>query len=149
MSLPPQVPSLIIPLEGGSLLVPNSCVAEIINYDNVESVADAVDWQIANVKWRETILPCISFEKLSGRSRQAYPKDRIAIFNTVTDSFEKRFYALVVRGIPRLIRVTQEDIVEEEIELSQYEKLRVLVNGEATVIPDLESIEKSLAEKAI
>lgn len=141
-TLPTQVPSLIIPLERGSLLVPNSCVAEIISYTQLLPVENAPEWQIGNIQWREIVLPCISFEKLKGETVDAYSqKDRIAIFNTITDKVEKRFYGMIIRGIPRLARIVQEELVEEEKELSSFEKACVQFNGEPSSIPDLEAIE--------
>jgi chemosensory pili system protein ChpC len=142
-TLPNQVPSLIIPLERGSLLVPNSCVAEIISYTELAPVENAPEWQVGNIQWREIMLPCISFEKLKGETVDAYSqRDRIAIFNTITDKVEKRFYGMIIRGIPRLARIVPEDLVEEERERSEFEKASVQINGEPSSIPDLEAIEK-------
>jgi len=145
--LPTQIPSLIIPLESGSLLVPNACVAEIISYTELAPVENAPEWQVGNIQWREIMLPCISFEKLKGETVDAYSqRDRIAIFNTITDNVEKRFYGMIIRGIPRLSRIVQEDLVEEERERSEFEKACLQINGEPSSIPDLEAIERMVGK---
>ncbi len=145
-TIPAQIPSLIIPLETGSLLVPNSTVAEIISFSHLMPAENAPEWQVGNVLWRDIVLPCISFEKLRGQAVGSYgQKDHIAIFNTITDSIDKRFYGMIIRGIPRLARIVQEDLVEEERERSSFEKACVQINGETSAIPDLAAIESVVA----
>jgi len=151
--LPNQVPSLIIPIENGNLLVPNSSVAEIVSYQhekkNAQSSdsAELPDWVVGQITWRFLALPCISFDKIT-ESISGEPKipTRVAIFNTVTEAFGPRFYGLAMNGIPRLSRVMQEDIVEEDGETHALETLRVQVNGESCCIPNLAAIEKFLAD---
>lgn len=144
--MPNQVPSLIIPLEVGSVLVPNSSVAEIVSYVHDPQQEDSADWIVGQILWRDLILPCVSFDKIKN-AIDGDPKipTRIAIFNTISDVFGLRFYGVAINGIPRLARVTQEDIVEEEGERHPMEALRVQVNGESCFIPNLEAIESFLS----
>ena len=143
--MPNEVASLIIPLEKYNLLVPNASVAEIVPHVDTEKTEDSPEWVAGNIVWRNLSLPCISYEKLIGQLEGNIAEgDRIAIFNTVSDSFGKRFYGMSISGIPRLARVIETEIVEEEAEKSVFEKMHVKVNGEACIIPDLEAIEKLL-----
>jgi len=143
--MPNQVPSLIIPLESENILVPNASVAEIVSYVHEESSTDSPEWVVGHIKWRDMILPCISFDKIK-ENTDGEPKTptRIAIFNTVSEVFNQRFYGVAINGIPRLARVTLEDIVEEQGELHALEAMRVQVNGESCFIPNLEAIENFL-----
>ena len=148
--MPSEVASLIIPLENSSLLVPNSCVAEIVPYATTETAEDAPEWVIGNVSWRDLPLPCLSFEKLIGAIEgEVAVAERIAIFNTLGEDFEKRFYGIVINGIPRLARITEQEIVEEEAEKSAFEKMKVQINGEPCTIPDLEAVEKLLSTASL
>lgn len=144
--LPNEVASLLIPLGDGSLLVPNTNVAEIVPYLEPEPVEGKPDWVLGTINWRELDLPCISFEACSsGEPDKQYSKERLAIFNTVGAGGKNAFFALVIRGIPRLMRVVQQDLVEEDLECSQIEKVKVKLNGESAVIPDLLSLEKMVS----
>ena len=143
--MPSEVPSLLIPLENNNLLVPNSCVAEIVPYVLPEQSDNENIWLLGNVVWRDLNLPCISFEHLADNQRINTKVERVAIFNTLSDTYEMRFYGVAINGIPRLARVVEQEIVEEPIELSAFEKLNVQVNGEKCIIPDLDAIEKLLS----
>ncbi len=146
-ALPNEVASLVIPLDGMNLLVPNSCVAEIVPNANPEPRSGDEPWFTSRIVWRDLSLPCISFEKLSEQeSAPSQSTARVAIFNTLDDDFSMRFYALAINGIPRLARVIQEELVEEPAELNEYEALKVQFNGEACVIPNLKAIEALLAK---
>lgn len=148
--LPNQVPSLIIPLESGNLLVPNSSVAEIVVYERQAQQEDSPAWVFGQIQWRNLTLPCISFDKIKN-AIEGNPKipHHIAIFNTMSDVLGVRFYGVAINGIPRLARVTVEDIVEEDGERHALEALRVQVNGEPCFIPNLEAIEIFLSAKNI
>lgn len=144
-TVPNEVPSLVIPLSEYSLLVPNSCVAEIVPGTAVDR-RDEHPWLIGKIEWRELTLPCISFEHLSGTiSSDVKVTQRVAIFNTISDAFSMRFYAVAIHGIPRLARVVQEELVEEAVEPQAFDKLKAQLNGESCTIPDLAAIENLLA----
>lgn len=144
--MPSEVASLMVPLEQHNILVPNACVAEIVSYTISEKEEGVPEWVAGNLVWRDLTLPCVSFEKLIGNiDVTSEESKRIAIFNTITESFNKRFYGLAISGIPRLVRVIEQEIVEEEVQKSAFEKVHVKVNGEACIIPDLEAIEKLLS----
>jgi chemosensory pili system protein ChpC len=143
--MPSEIASLLIPLESNNLLVPNSCVAEIVPYVLPEKSENQNAWLLGNVVWRDLDLPCISFEHLADNKSLSTKVERIAIFNTVSEAFDKRFYGVAINGIPRLARVVEQEIVEELIEQAAFEKLNVQVNGEKCIIPDLEAIEKLLS----
>ena len=144
--MPSEVPSLIIPVEKGNLLVPNACVAEIVPSASSSLEGLSQPWIVGNFVWRDLNLPCLSFDKLTDNIDGAPGQsNRIAVFNTISDTFSMRFYGIAIYGIPRLARIVEQEIVEDDIEINAYEKLNVQVNGEACAIPDLEAIEKLLA----
>ena len=71
------------------------------------------------------------------------PDARIAVINTV--SGVSRFYAVVVQGIPRLLRVDKGDPVEEPGDTGPAEAMYVQVGGDLAVIPDLDAVEGAVA----
>jgi membrane-associated phospholipid phosphatase len=52
-----EVASLLIPLDGELLLVPNVTVAEIVPISRVEPRADAPEWYLGDFSWREQTVP--------------------------------------------------------------------------------------------
>ncbi len=147
---PAQVASLIIPLTGKNLLVPNACVAEIVANITTQPKNDTMpDWVMGIVHWRDLALPCLALGRLLGGETAAENTARIAIFNTLSDGYSKRFYGVAMTGIPRLARVTEQELILDEGECGEYEKLHVQLNGEACIVPNLEAIEKLLVNSGI
>ena len=141
-----EIASLLIPLGKGSLLVPNTNVAEIVPFIEPEAVAGKPDWFLGHIIWRDLSLPCISFERCNTEEDDSeYRNERLAILNRVSKNGGPSFYALAIRGIPRLVRVVAEDLVEEEGECAKFEQAKVKLNGELAVVPDLVALEKVVA----
>lgn len=142
---PDVVPSLMIPLAGRTLLAPTVSVAEMVPYADPEPIDGAPDWLLGMIRWREIQVPLLSFEVLSGESRpEIQPKSRIAVFNNTGVSDSLPFIAIPTQGIPRLVRVSEEDIsVTEGRSCRTFERLYVTLNGvDAVLIPDVSALEQ-------
>lgn len=142
---PDVVPSLMIPLAGRTLLAPTVSVAEMVPYAAPETIEQAPDWLLGFFHWREMKVPLLSFEILSGESRpDIQSQSRIAVFNNTGVSDTLPFIAIPTQGIPRLVRVSEEDIsVTEGRSCRTFERLHVTLNGDDEVlIPDLSALEQ-------
>ena len=144
------VRSQIIPLNGMSLVLPNTCIAEVINYSAPMPVEKAPDWFLGNLLWRGITIPVVSFEAANDvPSAEITKSTRIAVLNGVSGKDKLSFYGVVVQGIPRLAALEQTDIQEKvnaesvlPCALSQTE-----IADQDAVIPDQVKIENML-EKA-
>ena len=65
------------------------------------------------------------------------------MLNTVTSQVP--FYAVIVQGIPRLLKVSKDDPVEEPMDTGPAETMYIQVGGDLAVIPDLDAIEGAVA----
>ncbi|GAB3112961.1 chemotaxis protein CheW [Aestuariicella hydrocarbonica] len=138
------VPSLMIPLAGRTLLAPTVTVAEMVAYSEPEPVPGAPDWLLGFVEWRDLKVPLLSFEVLSGEGvPEIQPKSRMAVFNNTGVSDDLPFIALPTQGIPKLVRVTEEDISEAEgLSCRALERMYVMLSGEKLLIPDVSALEQ-------
>ncbi|WP_341939207.1 chemotaxis protein CheW [Marinimicrobium sp. C2-29] len=143
-----EVSSLLIPVRDQLLLVPNVSVAEIVPIGEIETVPGAPDWYLGDYRWRDLTIPLASFETLNGSSRPVPGEDaRVAVFNTTGVSDHIHFLALLVQGLPRLARVTQEELqVRDDQEVGPCELMHVSWAGEDAVIPDVPGIEQRVLE---
>lgn len=144
-----EVASLLIPMQGKQLLVPNVSVAEIVPVGEIEPVSDAPDWYLGDYIWRDLTIPLVSFEVLNGDDRPAVGEgSRVAVFNTTGVSDAIHFTAMLAQGLPRLARVTPEELQSEDDELLKrpFEQVPVRWAGEEAVIPDVPAIEKRVLE---
>jgi|SRR5690554_435902 len=140
--------SLLIPIEGELLLVPNVSVAEIVPLGRVEQVSDAPDWLLGNYRWRERSVPLLSFETINGGIRpSAGTQARVAVFNSTGVSDELPFVAILAQGLPRLARVNADELQERDgIENRPFDLMPVSWAGEQAVIPDISALEQAVQD---
>lgn len=142
--IPDEVASLLIPMVGRPMLLPNVSVAEIVPWVEPEKQESAPEWYLGQVSWRNTLVPLVSLELMNDIDvDEAYSGHRIAVLNGIGGS-KHNFYAISVQGLPRLIRVYGEEVSGEEPLNEPAYDMNVLVSGERAMIPDLEYVEKQL-----
>lgn len=140
---PENIPCLMIPLAGRSLLVPTVTVAEMVSYKRPEPVEDSPEWLLGVVEWRNQRVPVLSFEVLNGEANPGVAtRSRLAVFNNTGVSEDLPFIAVVSQAIPKLVRVTASDIDEADIALEPFDRMWVDVEGEQAVIPDVSALEQ-------
>ncbi|HEB55313.1 MAG TPA: chemotaxis protein CheW [Gammaproteobacteria bacterium] len=136
---------LLIPLQEVRILLPNTAVAEVISYTTPESVENAPDWMLGNIRWRDEKVPLLSFERLSGIGKQEHATRRIAVLNTLNGNPSVPYIALPIQSIPQL-RLIQESsiVVTEKDELIDVVAASIDFLGESVLIPDLDALEQKL-----
>lgn len=144
-----DIPSMLLPVQDKLLLLPGVSVAEIVNYSYPDCPADAPDWFLGYIEWRKLSVPLLSFELLNGqpmpRSAEA---PRIAVINNTGVNDDVPFIAIVMQGIPRLLRIMPQDITEAEgVTLAPAELAAMnLAGGEAVLVPDVSVLEKAYSD---
>lgn len=143
-----EVASLLIPIQGRLLLAPNVTVAEIVPVSQVVPVADAPAWYLGNCNWREQTIPLFSFEVMNGEEKPGVAsRSRFAVLNTTGLNDSLPFIAILTQGLPRLARVTEEEISErEDSDNKPYELMHVSWAGEEAVIPHVEAMERAFLD---
>lgn len=146
------VASQLIPLYGEQILLPNTAVAEIIDYTKAEplptSIKNAPDWLIGMLMWRGVPVPLLSFEAiLGGKIAEPGPRARIAVINAIGGKGKTPFFALATQGIPRLVNVNKERIqsIDDNQQAMPGVHCHVVIDGETAMIPDIEEVEVRLA----
>ncbi|WP_439133109.1 chemotaxis protein CheW [Pseudomaricurvus sp.] len=141
---PDVVPSLMIPLAERTLLAPTVSVAEMVPYAAPETINDAPDWLLGYFLWRDVKVPLLSFEILCGETQpELQAKSRIAVFNNTGVSPDLPFVAVPTQGIPKLVRVSEEDIsMMEDRSCRTFERMHVTLSGEEVLIPDVSALEQ-------
>ena len=141
-----QIATLLIPVGGKQLVLPNVTVAEIIPFADPVPEDDVPTWYLGCFTWRNTRVPLVSFEAINdepfaGRSHNR----RIAILNNVIGDATLPFCGIVTEGLPRLMRLLPDEIVnDEEAIVGPAEIGRVLVNGERASIPNVAYIQQQV-----
>ncbi|WP_444895452.1 chemotaxis protein CheW [Microbulbifer sp. SSSA005] len=144
VDVPQEVSSLLLPLEQGQLLVPVDSLSEVVAIQAPMAVQDVPEWYLGDLIWREQRLPVVSFEVMRGGALGAVAEEgRIAVLSTGNPDGELPYFALLLRGTPRLVRVTPEELALREQPLNPGELMHVALSGEEAVIPDLQGLERA------
>lgn len=143
-----EVASLLIPLQNQSILLPNVTVAEIIPSSSIQAIENSPPWYLGNFQWRELTVPLLSLEALNGEATpNIHNRARFAVLNTTGLHNDLPFIAILTQGLPRLARVSEDEISEREnAENREYDLMHVSWAGEYTLIPNVAAIEQTFLE---
>ncbi len=143
-----EVASLLIPLQNQSILLPNVTVAEIIPSSPVQNIENAPKWYMGNFQWRELTVPLLSLEALNDEAVPSiHNRARFAVLNTTGLHNDLPFIAILTQGLPRLARVSEDEIsAREDAETRRYDLMHVSWAGEYTLIPNVTAIEQTFLD---
>lgn len=141
-----QITGLLLTLNDRLLLLPNTAVAELVAYRNVQPAENAPNWLLGQINWRDLSLPLLSFEAASNDAPANVDNSRVVIINAIGGRSKFRFFALLIKGIPRSVRIDQSLQRLSDQPLAALELEAVSIDGEVAKIPDLAALEQKLAD---
>ncbi|MEE8058793.1 MAG: chemotaxis protein CheW [Pseudomonadales bacterium] len=141
-----ELATLLIPVNGKQLVLPNVTVAEIILYVEPQAKDDVPNWYLGSFSWRNTEVPLVSFEAINEEPFVSRSQGcRIAVLNGLVDSQRLPFCGFVIEGVPRLMRIMPDEVAtDDEVKAGAAELSRVLVSGEKAAIPDVDFIQQEI-----
>lgn len=144
---PQTLNSLLLPLSDRNLLLPSVALAELINQRPVEPRLGTPDWYLGDIIWRDLRLPLLSFETASSGTPPAAPTAgaRVAVVNAVGGRPHLKFFALLLQGIPRPLKLDG-TLAPGGAPLAALELDSALAEGAVARIPDLVALEQKLAD---
>lgn len=138
---------LIIPLAEQPLLLPNVAVAELVGYRLGQAASQGPAWFPGWANWRDQRVPLVDPGVLLGQPAADGAASRMLILNAVSGQPGMRFIAMRVPGIPRSKRVLRGEISIAGTAGDYISQVVRLADEEQTLlIPDLEAIERALAQ---
>lgn len=144
--------SLLVPLAQERLIVPRTCVAEVVTWQAPEPVEGVPQWYIGDIQWNGRPVPVISFEAASGQACPAPgTRTRIVIFVALTAQLPSGYFGMVTQGFPQLVRVNP-DVVKSDPSRSFPERSPVLCQvrmlNESPLIPNFEYLEELIGQES-
>jgi len=148
MATTQNIASLMIPMWGEPILIPNTAVAEVIGFVMPED-GDGKDF-IGFIKWRGLSIPVLNLEPDAPPVDDIGRAARIAVFNSATGNEAMSFIAVLVNGIPRINNIREDDLkyTEDDEKMSDGIQARVILGQEVVRLVDLAKLEK-MANKFI
>lgn len=140
-----EIPCLLVPMMGATLLIPTVSVAEMAPMQPAESIPDTPDWLIGLYHWRNQAIPLLSYEVLNGSSYAPLnPQGRVVVINNTGVDERLSFVAIPTQGIPRMAKVGRDDITENtDVSKRPFDLMAVRVGMEELTIPDVAALENA------
>jgi chemosensory pili system protein ChpC len=144
-NLASDIPSMVLPVDGKGFLLPGVAVAEIIPFSQPSRSGDEPTWFMGVITWRKLQVPVVSFGELNGQQPVTSPaRKHIAVLNNTGVNEGLPFIAILIQGIPRLIRVTPKDITNDhETTTSPMELMAVKLAGDTFFVPNVSALENA------
>jgi chemosensory pili system protein ChpC len=145
-----EIYCLLVPRADDRLLVPRSCVTEVINYQAPTPMDGAPPWYLGTIAWGGRRVPLVSFEATCGKALpRTSGRTRIVVMQGITNQAGGNF-AVLTQGFPQLVRLTP-DVVHADDSRSFGERMPVIgqvkMVNETPLIPDFEQLEAMIAEE--
>jgi len=144
---------LLVPLADDRLLVPRSCVTEVINYQAPTPMEGAPPWYLGTVAWGGRRVPLVSFEAACGRNvPRTSGRTRLVVMQGLTSHVDAAggHFAVLTQGFPQLVRLSA-DVLHPDGSRSFGERTPVICQvrmvNEYPLVPDFERLEQMIAEE--
>lgn len=145
-----EIRSVIVPLTGMDLLIPNATIAEVASFAEPELIPGAVDWVLGTILWHGWQVPVISFTGLIDEGSHENKRGaRVCILKTLINTERMPYMAILAQDHPQLTTVTEDNLEEIATESNPIAVAgRVQVEGRDAVIPDLDRLGHLVAHAA-
>jgi len=138
----------LIPLSNMTAVLPNTCIAEVINLGELNPVRKTPRWFLGMMDWRNVRIPVISFEAANDiASNIPMQNIRVTVLNGISGNAELPFYGVVSQGIPKLIKLEKSAISAIKAPGQNFPLVseQTQLAGATVVIPDQNKVEALLA----
>jgi chemosensory pili system protein ChpC len=146
-----EIRTIVAPLMTGNLLLPNVTVAELMGFVVPEPLKEGPEWVLGELVWHGWQVPVISIEPLlvQGHGNSVSSKARILIIKTLGESTQVNYIGLIIQGLPRLRKVTANNLVEHERgKQPDLVFSRVSIDDLDAIVPDIGKLTKLVEEAA-
>lgn len=141
-----QMRGVLISLQGGKILLPNTTVSEIITYITPEAVENKPDWYIGAMRWKGYRLPLVSYSLMTGEKQEPITGAKVAILKALSGNTKMPYYALMTQGFPRLVNIATDQLIDDTEHASEY-FYSAYLNDEVVRVPKLERLEETIREQ--
>lgn len=141
---------LLITVQGGQVILPNSLVVEVLPFATPLRIEMAPQWVVGAMLWHNLTTPLISLGRLIfGVAPDADLNSRIIILNTLGADSRLLHFGILGTAAPRPLNLQRQDI-DQDLAVAEAERQRPGVlswaryQDQSVFIPDMDAIEAVL-----
>lgn len=150
--LPENLDCLLLTVGAETLLVPMTCIAEIIeDHPTITRSPQSKAWLHGWIDWRQQHIPLLAIEGLEGVGPIPFTDNsQIVIFNAIGAARQRGFFALGIDNLPRPVRLSEkQDFPLSPVTDRSGIAFTVSLEGKPALIPDLEHLEQLSMEASV
>jgi len=145
--------SLLVPLSDDRLILPRTCVAEVIRYVQPGKQTGNKKWLLGTQSWNGRDLPVVAFEGMIGKDiPEATSRTRVVVFHSSAGRITSGHFGILTQGFPQLVRVNRDVLKLDSTDGWPPDApvlCRVKMINEYPLIPDLEALEEMIIEESL
>ena len=144
-----EIRGVMIQVGDERLLLPNATVAEVLAKVPVEPVEDAPDWLPGRIDWHGWQVPLVKFATLAGLQEDAAGRgNRVIVLKALGGDDALPYFGLLTASFPQLVSVPRDSLLADasEDDLPRGIQMRVLLGEQSAMLPDLELVERMVAQ---
>ena len=144
-----EIRGVMIQVGDDRLLLPNATVAEVLAKVPVEPVEDAPDWLPGRIDWHGWQVPLVKFATLAGLQEDAAGRgNRVIVLKALGGDEALPYGGRAAASFPRLVSVPRDSLLADasEDDLPRGIQMRVLLGEQSAMLPDLELVERMVAQ---
>jgi chemosensory pili system protein ChpC len=145
-----EIYCLRVQLANEQLIIPRSCVAEVIAWQTPAEFFQAPGWCLGNILWEGRQVPLVSFEALRGEPLPQHSgRARIVLLHTVSPQLQAGAVAILAQGFPQLVRASADLLRTDPTRRFDDTDLvicQVRLLDDSSLVPDLARLEARLVD---
>jgi chemosensory pili system protein ChpC len=144
-----DIRGVLIEVSGARLLLPNASISEVLSFAAPDPIEGAPAWLLGRIRWRGWQLPLLSFARLAALAdEQGGLGSKVVVLKTFGGDPKLPHFALLTQGFPRLVTVSRAALANDPdaAELPAGVRMRVRLNEDAALVPDIAAIERSIQD---
>lgn len=147
MKIEKTITCMLMPIENKFILLPCATIAEIIAYDiNIIDNSQPQKNQLGTISWRTQHVPVVNVSQLFFQAKAPSNIKYLAIINGVGEKLLD-YFALPLTHMPKLIALSQGDIMLIEAANHSLISATIEVEGESVCVPNLTALELKLLDQ--
>lgn len=138
-----EVRTLLAPINGGTIMLPSSVIAQVIDFSEAIPYKEAPDWLLGEVRWSNWSVPVVSFAMLAGKAsvENTGGGNRMLVVKALSDSVNTPYFGILIDGVPRVLKIKASSLTNPKRPKKHPCVFReVTVGEEQVLIPNLEQI---------
>jgi len=144
-----SVSVMLLRLHHKEVLVPKAMVADVLSWKQelLAPTKTHVGWKLGEYMWQDWRVPLVCFESLIEPNfhRDEMPKPKVVIIKSFQKGFENDHYALLCRGFPKPLILSEQSLENLHIDDDQdWIEYSISIGSRVLDVPDFMSLQSAV-----